>query len=624
MSDEQATDTAPIIHSANAERDRLVEAGTLNWVHWVVVGLSLLLTLGAWYYAKTQVDDKISSQFDRESDQLIELVIDRMRKYEDGLWGGVGAIQSHGGSVDPEQWSIYSETLSLDVKYPGINGIGVIAQVEPDELAGYVAAQRRTRPNFTVHPEHSEFEYLPITHIEPIETNESAVGLDMAHETNRYTAARKARETGVAQITGPIVLVQDAQHTPGFLFYAPFYSGANTTVAEREENFVGIVYAPFIFSKLMRGVLSSEKRHVSIKISDGGDSLFDELNLDDKRFDNDPMFEKSRAVELYGRTWEFEIATNLAFRDSARNSQPLVILGAGIFIDSLLFGIFVLLSRASRRAISFADLAGTELREQATVLRRSNDELAQSNRDLERFAYVASHDLQEPLRMVASYSGMLGKKYGENLDDKGHKYLCYIYEGAARMQALLDDLLAFSRVSAQEADLGRVDLNEVVRAVEADLGLMMRDAMASMVIEELPEVAGDATQLRQVFQNLIANAIKFRGEPDPVVTIGASRALCGWKISVADNGIGISKEFSDRVFEIFRRLHPRRKYAGNGVGLAIVKRIIDHHRGEVWVESEEGMGATFHITLAEFITKDSTGDTAGDTAGHTTAHRKAA
>ena len=215
--------------SLGPEREKLIRAGRLQWFHWVVVGSSLILTIGAWYFSSSQVQEKVESRFQRESAQVVELITERMLKYEDGLWGGVAAIQGQGGDISHPDWLKVAKSLSIGEKYPGINGIGVIHRVAPEELSAYLEEQRNLRPDYAIHPRHEESEYLPITYIEPVATNAKAVGLDMAHETNRYTAAKKARDTGTAQITGPITLVQDAQKNRRVLVLRPILSWWNVS-----------------------------------------------------------------------------------------------------------------------------------------------------------------------------------------------------------------------------------------------------------------------------------------------------------------------------------------------------------------------------------------------------------
>ena len=371
------------------ERMAIERAGRLHWLHWFVVLLSLVLTFGAWQFAKDQIEEKASEHFNRASGQVIELVSERMQKYEDALWSGVAAVQAHGGDIPYEDWRIFAESIRIDLKYPGINGIGVIHHVRPEELQIYLDDQRRARPDYRIHPDHSRKEYLPITYIEPANENAPAIGLDMAHEANRYDTALKARDSGTAQITGPIVLVQDEGQTPGFLFYAPFYKkGTYESLEDRREHFAGMVYAPFVFHKLMEGVLRKETRHVRIRVKDGEEILYDERPETEEARAPDPLFSTTAHLDLYGRGWSFDIWATPAFHKSVSNDQPLVILAGGILIDALLLTLFVMLSRANRRAVRFTDRMTRDLREKAEALERSNVEL-------EKFAYVASHDLKD-------------------------------------------------------------------------------------------------------------------------------------------------------------------------------------------------------------------------------------
>jgi PAS domain S-box-containing protein len=232
-----------------------------------------------------------------------------------------------------------------------------------------------------------------------------------------------------------------------------------------------------------------------------------------------------------------------------------------------------------------------------TERKRYEDELRRSNAELEQFAYIASHDLQEPLRMVASYTELLGQRYRGQLDDKADKYIHYAVDGAKRMQRLVADLLAYSRVGSQGKPLVPVAVASVVTGVLEVLGEPIRAAGAVVETEALPEVIGDEVQLRQLFQNLIGNALKFRGEAAPRIAIAARLQGEHWVFSVRDNGIGIDMQYAARVFEMFQRLHERGKYDGSGIGLAIAKRIVERHGGRIWLESRPGDATTFLFTL---------------------------
>ena len=233
-------------------------------------------------------------------------------------------------------------------------------------------------------------------------------------------------------------------------------------------------------------------------------------------------------------------------------------------------------------------------------LRASAAELERSNRELEQFAYVASHDLQEPLRMVASYTQLLARRYRGKLDADADEFISFAVDGARRMQELINDLLTYSRVGSRALELGSVEAGRAVDRVIGDLGGAIIDSHASVARDELPTVQADATQLEQLFQNLIANGIKFR-RPNvrPEVHVTARRISDGWCFAVRDNGIGIEQQYLDRIFVLFQRLHSRAEYPGTGIGLAICKKIVERHGGVMTVQSEPGQGTTFEFTLPD-------------------------
>jgi light-regulated signal transduction histidine kinase (bacteriophytochrome) len=226
-----------------------------------------------------------------------------------------------------------------------------------------------------------------------------------------------------------------------------------------------------------------------------------------------------------------------------------------------------------------------------------SQELQRSNAELEQLAYVASHDLQEPLRMVASYMQLLEQKYRGQLDADAHEFIAFAVDGAKRMQALINDLLTYSRVGSAAVPMEPTDCNEVLDRALASLRLAIAESGAGIERADLPVVMGNAAQLTQLFQNLLANAIKFRSEQPLRIGVSAEPDGPFWRFSVQDNGIGIEPEYFDRIFVMFQRLHSRSAYAGTGIGLAICKKIIERHGGRIWVESAPGHGAAFKFTL---------------------------
>ena len=231
------------------------------------------------------------------------------------------------------------------------------------------------------------------------------------------------------------------------------------------------------------------------------------------------------------------------------------------------------------------------------ALRQATLELQRSNAELEQFAYVASHDLQEPLRMVTSYLQLLERRYKEKLDQDAEDFIGFAVDGASRMQTLIQDLLTYSRVGTRGAAFEPTDCDEVLSRVLTNLEVAIEESGAEISSGTLPNIAVDASQLSQLLQNLIGNAIKFRGDSPPRIRIEAQRRDEDWLFSVRDNGIGIDPRHGERIFQVFQRLHGIGQYQGTGIGLAVCKKIAERHRGQIWVESEEGAGATFYFTI---------------------------
>lgn len=226
------------------------------------------------------------------------------------------------------------------------------------------------------------------------------------------------------------------------------------------------------------------------------------------------------------------------------------------------------------------------------------EELRRSNEELEKFAYVSSHDLQEPLRMVVSYIQLLERKYQGKLDEKADKYIYYAVDGAKRMQSLINDLLSYSRVNTRGGDFKSIDSESVLNKALLNLEFSIKKSDATVTHDPLPEIIGDAGQLVQLFQNLISNAIKFKKENEkPKIHISALKKGNEYVFSVSDNGIGMDPKYVDRIFEIFQRLNKRSDYQGTGIGLAISKKIVERHGGRIWVESKPGKGSNFYFTI---------------------------
>jgi PAS domain S-box-containing protein len=287
------------------------------------------------------------------------------------------------------------------------------------------------------------------------------------------------------------------------------------------------------------------------------------------------------------------------FEDIEEHVKPS---GEKIFVHVLKAPVFDSKHDVVGTQVIFWDVTARKAAEQA--LARTAADLARSNRELELFAYVASHDLQEPLRMITSYTQLLSKRYKDKLDADADTFIQFAVDGAHRMQKLINDLLTYSRVGTRAKPFEPTDCDRILRSAQANLKLAIEEAHAKITWDSLPTVQADGVQLLQLFQNLVGNALKFRSQEPPAIHISAilqkkpdDATVEEWLFKVRDNGIGIDPQFFERIFVIFQRLHTQQEYPGTGIGLAICKKIVERHGGRIWVESEPGRGATFCFTL---------------------------
>ena len=304
-----------------------------------------------------------------------------------------------------------------------------------------------------------------------------------------------------------------------------------------------------------------------------GMSLFEHFHTDDPDFQ--PIAMHRRALEGDSVTYEgeWEGRSHQSYLEPLRDSAGRLVGVIGVALDI------------------------TERKQAEQALAQYSQELVRSNADLQQFAYVASHDLLEPLRTVSNYVQLLQRRYENQLDAKADKFIAYAVDGTARMHTLLQDLLKFSRVGTRGKEFVPTNAESVFDQVVASLRMAIKENGAVISHDPLPVVIADDVQLSQLFQNLIANAVKFHGEEPPQVHVSAQQQDNEWIFSIQDNGIGIDPRFADRIFEIFHQLHGRADYSGSGMGLAICKKVVERHGGRIWMESEPGEGSTFYFTL---------------------------
>ncbi len=292
------------------------------------------------------------------------------------------------------------------------------------------------------------------------------------------------------------------------------------------------------------------------------------------------------------------ILANQELRKTACAEMGIAIFFAGekYFITSDRLQILNLLLSTYETAL----LRNSELAQAREAIEEKAQELTRSNDELEQFAYVVSHDLQEPLRMVESYLRLIEKRYAGKLDEAGHEFIAFAVDGAKRMQTLIHDLITYSRVGTRGKAFSATDLESVLADALANLKIALEECGGKVTHDALPSLSADPTQLLQLFQNLIGNAIKFRrADTSPAIHVSAEKQGAKWLFGIRDNGIGIDPQFFDRIFVVFQRLHERHDYPGTGIGLAVCKKIVERHGGRIWVESKPGEGTTFFFTIPE-------------------------
>jgi signal transduction histidine kinase len=576
-------ETTEVTH-ADLERQKLINSSRFHGVHWLILALSSILTVGAWYIASEQVNKRISERFERESLQVVELVKERMQLYEHALWGAVAYIDASDEEINNQQWQNYANSLRIDKTYPGINGLGIIYNITKEQRLSFIEKHKIDRPDFIVHPSHNTSELWPITFIEPLVSNKQAVGLDVAFEGNRYLGVKKARDSGTAQLTGPITLVQDAKKTPGFLFYAPFYKKgmSHSTVSERQAAIEGVAYAPFIMSKLISGTLAVERRHVSLKITDAGQSLYNDAdNIQADRIDPTPLFTNVLDINFYGRQWHITVHSNLNFRAASGSNQPYFILAGGIVIDLLLLALFIVLSRSNKQALVYADAITRELKIKTT-------RLVKSNQDLEQFAYVASHDLKSPLNAIRKLVSWITEDCENILPDSSKEHLRLLNNRSKRMNKLLDDLLDYARIGRHEFKAKPLDL----KTIATDIFNLLDHPDTFTISVDKQVLLLPRTPLEVVMRNLISNAIKHHDKPEGHIQIHYKTLDNMHQISIEDDGPGIPQELFDKAVEMFQTLRPRDKVEGSGMGLSLAKKTIEHYHGSLTIQSDGIRGTT--------------------------------
>ncbi len=579
-----------------------------RWSAVVAGAVVAALAVGAAVFVGTSTRERAALVFADRTEDAREAISRRLDAYTEALYAGHGLVA---GSelLTRAEFHRFVEHLDIPQRYPGIQVLGRAERVTHEDLGGFVTAVREDTWHsglpyalFEPHPEGPRDEYVIIDYTEPQAGNERAFGLDFLSEPNRRDAVERARDTGRLAATAPITLVQETGSQRAFLMMLADYDAPfpPSTVEGRRQAFIAVEYAAFRMGDLMDGVLSRADAF-GLEVYDVGPSdtspplqpTPDELmySLAGTTYAIDGSSEGKLTsvlpLDVGGRRWALHFHSIGPGTTPLETALPWIVLGVGLLIAAMAGWLTFSTMKSRERALRLAEVMTDDLR-------RSEQELSQSNAELERFAYVASHDLQEPIRTITNFVGLLQRRYEGRLDDKADQYIEFAVDAASRMSTLINDLLAFSRVGRQDRDADIVDLDEVWTGVVADHRAIITEAEAVVGSAPLPTVVADRVYMNQLFANLLGNAIKYGAQ---TVMVDAQTTQAGWVISVQDDGIGIHPDHHERIFEMFQRLHTRTEYPGTGMGLAICRKIIEGYGGTISVVSGEGEGSTFTIFL---------------------------
>lgn len=418
----------------------------------------------------------------------------------------------------------------------------------------------------------------------PLKGNEAVIGFNIFTNPKHKREAIEAVKRKELYFEGPFELKQGGKAIVGRL---PIYKdnkfwGFSAIIIKMETLFE-------VIDVNMQGENSQFIYQISKTIDNEENNFFFNHNVNMK----EGIYQQS-----FIRLGNWNVYVKIKSPEYLIKTLPFSLLGL-LFSGLLAYFVFVLSIQPMRLKLDVKNKT-KELKNLNVTLEKRAKELTLSNEELEQFAYVASHDLQEPLRMVTSFLSQLEKKYSNHLDEKAHMYIDFAVDGASRMRNIILDLLEYSRVGKNNDELEPININEVVEQAKVLLRNVIEEKGATIVYGKLPIIMAYRSPIVQVFQNLIENGLKYaKADVAPIIDIKAKELKNEWEFTIKDNGIGIKKDYYEKVFVIFQRLHNRDEYSGTGMGLAIVKKIIENFGGKIWLESEEGKGSTFHFTLPQ-------------------------
>jgi signal transduction histidine kinase len=592
----------------------------------VFLGLVAVTAIAAIFTAR-QVDRREDQLLDERARSVVEAIDRRIETYTEKLFGVRGAFTGS-NALSHAEYETFLGTQEISRRYPGVLALGY-ADLLPDgdrRRAAFIARTDRDAkatglgyPDFVIRPNAERPGSVAVSYVHPVDPNREAYGIDLMSEAARRTAIGLARDGARPAATAPVRLVTETTDQEGVLVMLPRYAGTNQQPPsdKRIDRFRGVAFVAIRLPDLIRSAVRTGPG-VDLEIYDIGavGTVSGRLRPGDEAFDlrggaqaPQAKGEESRILntEIAGRQWRIYYKTDEALVGASERAMPWLILVLGLVVALLATAAISFARSAQARAVRIA--------EQMTAdLQASQGELARSNEELERFAFLASHDLQQPLRTVNGFLQLLELRHGDELKGRAKEYVEYALRGTRQMSTLIDDLLTYSRAGRNDRAPQPVSLERVFDDALEQLQATIEDSGATVLRGPLPTVCADGGQMTQLFANLIGNGVKYRADDPPEVRAEARRVPEGWEIAVRDNGIGIDPKDHEKIFGMFRRLHSDDRFEGTGLGLALVKRIVENAGGTIRVESSVGEGSTFLITLpdnAEQPDRAAEGETVG-------------
>ena len=588
--------------------ERLDRMGGVRRLHVLVLGGSLLLTLGAWAVSARALEQRNRARFARQADVVVEALAETLERHAGMLRAAAGFVESSGDDAR-DAWRDFSGALDLERRYPALGGLAVVRRVPRDAMPALVAEHRRAGRPFDLRPAHDEPFHLPIVMVARDLDAGTMLGYDLAFERERRAAVAEAFARDEVRLTAPVRPARG--EAAGAVMVAPYRAQAAGDVdAGPPERFAGVVATSMLFEHLLAGALDPARREVRLRIDDGGRTLVDEPgDAADPEIDPAPLLVDERSLAVHGRDWRLRIETTRGFRAGADVAAPWVVLGSGLVIDALLAALLRLHLRGGRRLL----VAARRLRAERAAL-------AQSNEMLEAFASVVSHDLKAPLLGIRMLVDALeedvrdGRPDGELLD-----ILARLRAKAGRADALVEGVLEYSGLGEREETSGPVDVGALLADVRESLDLGEDVLGVGGPVEglgadgSLPTIDTVEVRLRQVLVNLVGNALKYHDAPERArVRVRVERTDEGLRFAVADDGPGIEPCHRARIFEPFVKAHGTDRADSTGLGLAIVRKNVEAMGGAIELAPGAGRGATFVFTWPTTVLAESASEAGSD------------